>query len=216
MAISQSRVHQGFRASALSAWADKWVPRLVLAPSLAASLVFVYGFLLVTGYLSLTPSTLMPRYTFVGLARYRDLFANEVWWESVQNLAWFTGPFIATSVSIGLLLALAGIAAVLAQSVAQRTREIGIRMALGAERRDILGTVVGEGARLVGIGIGIGAMIALAATRVLSGLLYGISATDPLTFIGVIVLLAGSALGACLLVATRATAVDPLIAMRGE
>jgi ABC-type lipoprotein release transport system permease subunit len=59
-------------------------------------------------------------------------------------------------------------------------------------------------------------MIALAATRVLSGVLYGISATDPTTFIGVIVLLAGSALGACLLVATRATAVDPLIAMRNE
>jgi len=117
---------------------------------------------------------------------------------------------------IGLLLALAGIAAVLAQSVAQRTREIGIRMALGADRRDILAGVVGEGARLLGIGLGIGAMIALGATRLLSGVLYGISATDPLTFVSVIGLLAAAALGACVLVAMRATAVDPMVAMRSE
>ena len=60
-----------------SALAEKWVPKLVLAPSLAASLVFVYGFMLVTGYLSFTASTMMPRYTFTGVARYRDLFAND-------------------------------------------------------------------------------------------------------------------------------------------
>jgi glucose/mannose transport system permease protein len=90
----------------LSAWTDTWVPKLVLAPSLAASLVFVYGFMLVTGYMSLTPSTMMPRYTFAGLARYRDLFANDVWWESVRNLAWFALPFIVVSVAIGLTLAL--------------------------------------------------------------------------------------------------------------
>ena len=89
-----------------SALAEKWVPKLVLAPSLAASLVFVYGFMLVTGYLSFTASTMMPRYTFTGVARYRDLFANDVWWESVWNLAWFTVPFIAVSVGIGLTLAL--------------------------------------------------------------------------------------------------------------
>jgi ABC-type antimicrobial peptide transport system permease subunit len=69
---------------------------------------------------------------------------------------------------------------------------------------------------LLGIGIVIGAVIALGATQLLSGVLYGISATDPMTFIGVIVLLAGSALGACLLVAMRATTVDPIIAMRGD
>jgi predicted permease len=127
-----------------------------------------------------------------------------------------TGVALGVAGVIGLLLALAGIAAVLAQSVAQRRREIGIRMALGADRRVIVGGFVGEGARLLGIGIGIGALIALGATRLLSGVLYGISATDPLTFVGVTVLLAASALGACLLVALRATAVDPMVAMRSE
>jgi predicted permease len=117
---------------------------------------------------------------------------------------------------LGLFLALAGIGAVLAQSVAQRTREIGIRMALGAQPREIVAQVVGEGARLVGLGVAIGGVIALGGTRVLSGLLYGIGASDAATFAGVIVLLAGSALGACLLVARKAIAVDPLVAMRSE
>lgn len=97
------RNRSSMRFSALS---ERWVPKLVLAPSLAASLVFVYGFMLVTGYMSLTPSTMMPRYNFVGLARYRDLFANDVWWESVWNLVWFTFPFIVVSMVIGLVLAL--------------------------------------------------------------------------------------------------------------
>jgi ABC-type lipoprotein release transport system permease subunit len=73
---------------------------------------------------------------------------------------------------------------------------------------------VGEGARLIGVGLGIGAVAALAVTRVLSGLLYGISPNDPGTFAAVILLLTGSALGACLLVARRAVAVDPVAAMR--
>jgi predicted permease len=117
---------------------------------------------------------------------------------------------------IGLLLALAGIAAMLAQSVVQRTREIGIRMALGASPRNILTDVLGEGARLLAAGIAIGAVIALGATRLLSGVLYGISATDPATFGAVIALLAASAIGACLLVALRATTIDPMTAMRSE
>lgn len=90
----------------MSAWADRWLPRIVLAPSVAASLLFVYVFMLVTGYLSLTRSTLMPRYEFVGLARYRELFANDVWWVSVQNLFWFGVPFVAMSVGLGLILAI--------------------------------------------------------------------------------------------------------------
>jgi predicted permease len=117
---------------------------------------------------------------------------------------------------LGLFLALAGIGAVLAQSVAQRTREIGIRMALGAQPREIVTQVIGEGARLVGTGVAIGVVIALGATRVLSGLLYGIGASDAGTFVGVTILLSGSALGACLLVARKAIAVDPLVAMRSE
>ena len=86
--------------------ADAWIPRLVLAPSLALSLVFVYGFMAVTGYLSLTPSRLMPNFTFDGLGRYADLFANAVWWTSAANLAWFGIPFIAVCIALGLLLAI--------------------------------------------------------------------------------------------------------------
>lgn len=94
------------RAARWSGVADRWLPRIVLAPSVAASLLFVYIFMLATGYLSLTSSTLMPRYEFAGLARYRDLFANDVWWTSVYNLGWFSIPFIAVSMLLGLGLAL--------------------------------------------------------------------------------------------------------------
>ncbi|WP_207003057.1 carbohydrate ABC transporter permease [Trinickia mobilis] len=94
------------RTSPLSALADRWMPKLVLSPSIAISLIFVYGFILVTGYLSLSNSTLMPRYTFVGLDRYRELFANDVWWTSAKNLGWFGIPFIAICVGLGLFLAI--------------------------------------------------------------------------------------------------------------
>jgi glucose/mannose transport system permease protein len=89
-----------------SVWADRWLPILVLSPSLFLSFVFVFVFMAMTGYLSFTNSTLMPRYVFVGLARYRDLFSNDIWWSSVANLAWFTVPFIGLSLAIGLGLAL--------------------------------------------------------------------------------------------------------------
>lgn len=127
-----------------------------------------------------------------------------------------TGVALGIAGIIGLVLALFGIAAVLAQSVAQRTREIGIRIALGAERRDILGNVMGEGARLLMWGVLIGTVVALAATRLLGGVLYGISATDPATFIVVVLGLTGAAVGACCLIALRATAIDPMAAMRSE
>ncbi|MEO8134163.1 MAG: sugar ABC transporter permease [Betaproteobacteria bacterium] len=94
------------RGSQSSIWAERWIPRLVLSPSLAASLLFVYVFLFATGVLSFTSSNLLPRYNFVGLARYRELFSNDVWWSSVYNLAWFSVPFIAISMAIGLSLAL--------------------------------------------------------------------------------------------------------------
>ena len=74
------------RVSPTAALADKWIPKLVLAPSVLIALVFVYGFILITGYLSLTNSRLMPRYEFSGLDRYRQLFANDVWWTSTANL----------------------------------------------------------------------------------------------------------------------------------
>lgn len=117
---------------------------------------------------------------------------------------------------IGLALALTGLAALVAYSVAHRTKEIGIRMALGAQRRDVQMQIVGESARLLAIGIAIGAAAAFGLTRFLSSVLFGISANDPVTLIGVMAVLAGCALISCWLTARRAAAIDPLIAIRHE
>lgn len=94
------------RTSSIAAAADRWIPKLVLSPSIVASLVFVYGFIIVTGYLSLSKSRLMPNYEFVGLARYAELFDNDVWWTSAKNLGWFGIPFIAICVGLGLFIAI--------------------------------------------------------------------------------------------------------------
>ena len=115
-----------------------------------------------------------------------------------------------------LLLAAIGIYGVMGYSVAQRTREIGIRIALGAERRDILRLIVGQGMVLILMGAGVGLALALAATRVVKSLLFGVSATDPLTFIVVVLALIAVGLLACYLPARRATKVDPLVALRYE
>jgi predicted permease len=122
---------------------------------------------------------------------------------------------------MALLLATVGIYGVVAYSVAQRTREVGIRMALGAVRSDILKLVVGQGMLLVVYGLGLGLLLGFALTRVLTSsiffeteLLFGITATDSLTYAGVTILLALVALAACYLPALRATKVDPVIALR--
>ena len=115
-----------------------------------------------------------------------------------------------------LLLAGLGIYGVLAFSVAQHTQEIGVRVALGAQRRDILCNVLGQGLKLAAIGIAIGLAAALALSRLLSTLLFDISASDPLTFVGVSLFLACVALAACYIPARRAMRVDPVTAMRCE
>jgi glucose/mannose transport system permease protein len=94
------------RTSPMAALADRWIPKLVLSPSIVISIVFVYGFIFITGFLSLSNSRLMPRYEFVGLDRYRELFDNDVWWTSAANLGWFGIPFIAICVGLGLFLAI--------------------------------------------------------------------------------------------------------------
>jgi putative ABC transport system permease protein len=115
-----------------------------------------------------------------------------------------------------LLLAAVGIYGVMAYSVSQRSHEMGIRMALGAAPRDIFRLVVGQGMRLVLVGIGLGFLASLALTRLLSSLLFATSANDPITLAAVALILVAVALAACYIPSRRATRVDPLIALRYE
>ncbi len=117
---------------------------------------------------------------------------------------------------LGLILASVGLYGVVAYAVARRTREVGIRMAIGAGPRDVLRLVVGEGMGLVGVGLAAGIALALAGSRVLGSLLYGISQVDPVTFVTVPLLLLTVALVANLLPARRATAIAPVVALRQE
>jgi putative ABC transport system permease protein len=128
----------------------------------------------------------------------------------------FQALLLAAFAAVGLALAAIGLYGVMAFSVSQRTREIGIRMALGAQGRGVLRLVIGQGLALVLLGVALGTAAALAFSRVLSGLLFRVSATDPATFVVVPALLLVTALVASYLPARRATRVDPLTALRCE
>jgi putative ABC transport system permease protein len=132
--------------------------------------------------------------------------------ERPRFLAGLLGAFAGAA----LLLAALGVAGVLGNLVARRTREIGVRIALGADPARVRREVIGEGARIAAIGIGIGLVGAFAASRALTNLLYAVRPIDPATYGAVSLLLAAVAIGACYLPARRASRVDPIQALRAE
>ncbi|MGB7640227.1 MAG: FtsX-like permease family protein, partial [Terriglobales bacterium] len=149
----------------------------------------------------------------VPLAYIRTM--QEVIANSVQRRR-FSMLLLTIFAATAMLLAAIGLYGVMSYSVAQRTKEIGVRMALGANRPEVLALVVKRGMLLVGIGIAAGVVLALALSRLIAGMLFGITATDPLTIIGVAVLLGAVAFVANYLPARRAASVDPMVALRYE
>jgi putative ABC transport system permease protein len=145
-----------------------------------------------------------------------NLITMHEWLSEFFTQPRFRAILLSIFASLGLVLCSIGIFGVVSQSVAQRRHEIGVRMALGARQGDTLHLVLRDGMGLVAAGIVIGVAAALALTRVLSSLLYGVSATDPLTLTAVAILLMFVALVACYLPARRAMRVDPMVALRYE
>jgi ABC-type antimicrobial peptide transport system permease subunit len=128
----------------------------------------------------------------------------------------FTMVLLALFAGVALVLAVVGVHGVLSYMVARRVRELGIRMALGAKRSEVVGLVLRQGMMLAAVGLGSGLVVALVAGRVLRSLLFGVTATDPLTFAAVTVAVFGVALLASWLPARRATRIDPMEALRYE
>jgi putative ABC transport system permease protein len=151
-----------------------------------------------------------PNLPITHVAMMREVIAESIWQPRLYAI------LFAIFAVVALTLAAVGIYGVMSYTVAARTHEIGIRMALGAERRHTLKLVVGQGMVLALGGVGIGVAGALLLTRLMRTLLFGVSATDPLTFAGVSLLLFGVALFACYLPARKAAQVDPLVALRRD
>jgi predicted permease len=167
------------------------------------------------------PKALLPAVRREAQALDENLPAQEI--KTLDEIAAFSfwpmrmgAGLVGTFGLLGLLLASVGLYGVMSYAVAARTREIGVRMALGAERRDVLRLIVGQGLALALIGAGAGLLLAFAVTRVLQRFLFVIGATDPPTFAVIALLLTAVALLACWIPARRATKVDPLTALRHE
>ena len=150
-----------------------------------------------------------------GLAVFRPRTMDEVVADAMRDTSEQT-MLLGIFAALALLLAAVGIYGVMAYVVTQRTHEIGVRMALGAQQQDVLRLVLGEGSRLTAIGVGLGLAAAFGLTRLLHSLLFGVSASDPYTFAVVSILLALVAMAACYIPARRASRVDPMVALRYE
>jgi ABC-type antimicrobial peptide transport system permease subunit len=118
--------------------------------------------------------------------------------------------------SVGLALVALGVFSVIAYTIARRTREIGVRMALDAESADVVRMVLWMGLKLLGLGVGVGLLASFAETRVIANLLWEVSPRDPVTLVAAVVVVALAGLAACYFPAWRATKVDPLVALRVE
>jgi predicted permease len=145
-----------------------------------------------------------------GVSPLEDFVARSI---ATQRLAMM---LLSVFSGLALLLSAIGIYGVISYLAGQRTQEIGVRMALGATTADVLRLVLGEGMRIALVGVGIGIVAALGLTRLITKMIYGVGATDPITFAGVAILLTGVALLACYIPARRAMRVDPMIALRYE
>jgi putative ABC transport system permease protein len=169
----------------------------------------------------LNPPAIMPaiRKVVYGVGEGQPVYNVQTLREiASESMAWqrFPMTLLAAFSFLALVLASVGIYGVISYSVNQRTHEIGIRMALGAEKRDVLKMVVSQGLKLALIGVAIGIAVALALTRFLASLLYGVKPTDPLTFIAVSLILIAVALVACYIPARRAAQVGPMVTLRYE
>jgi predicted permease len=146
---------------------------------------------------------------------YGEQTMDEIISDSISDRK-FSMVLLGTFAALALLLSSIGIYGVISYLIGERTHEIGIRMALGAQRKDVLALVLSEGVRLTLLGAAIGIAAALGLTRLMANLLYGVSATDPLTFVAVPIVLLGVAMLACYIPARRAMRVDPMTALRYE
>ena len=145
-----------------------------------------------------------------------DVRTMDQWVTRTLSQARFSSMLLTTFAALALALAAIGIYGVMSYAVSQRTSEIGIRLALGAEARDILGMVVGNAVRLAAVGLGIGVVLALALSRTLTSLLYETAGTDPLTFAAVVATLGAVAIAASYFPARRASRIPPVEALRAQ
>lgn len=157
-----------------------------------------------------TVRALDPNLPVSNVMSMEQVVANALWQQrfNLQLITLFAG--------LALVMAAVGLYGVMSYSVAQRTQEVGLRMALGAESRDVTRMIVGQGMKLALLGVGLGVVVSVALTRLMVTLLFEVSATDPATFVIVALVLIGVALGACFVPARRATRVDPMVALRYE